>query len=109
MLGSLTGINYEKRYNAANHWRFEMTLAKAAKQILTERGQDLLWFGDPDLWHEIYSLGGKRQDMHPLNKWDAVLQAVRQSSLFECAGHIRAINASGTREILHPAFKITAC
>lgn len=43
---------------------------------------------------------------HPLNKIKAVLDAARRSDLFKHDGYIRACDASGTREILHPTFAL---
>lgn len=81
------------------------TLAEAAKHEMQARGEEVIWAGDPDLCISTYmSTGGKVE--HPLNKVKAVIGAVRRSSLFEQDGYIRACDSSGTREILHPCFKI---
>jgi len=81
------------------------TIAQSLKNLMLENGVDVVWSGDPDLCIDAYLQAGGKV-MHPLNKIRAVIAAARRSELFEQDGYIRACDCNGTREILHPAFKL---
>jgi hypothetical protein len=81
------------------------TLAECLKIELLERNEDIVWAGDPDLCLSAYQrFDGKVE--HPLNRIKAVIDAARRSKLFQSDACIRACDSSGTREILHPVFKL---
>lgn len=81
------------------------TLAEHLKLEMLKQGADIVWAGDPDLCISAYLRSGGKVE-HPLNKIKATLDAARRSDLFVSDGYIRACDSSGTREILHPTFKI---
>ncbi|AZQ13303.1 hypothetical protein STH12_04277 (plasmid) [Shewanella khirikhana] len=83
------------------------SIAQHLKDVMIETGADTAWAGDPDLLLTAYARSGGKV-VHPLNRIKAVVDAARRSSLFEADGYIRACDCSGTREILHPAFKIAS-
>lgn len=81
------------------------TLAECIKAEMVEAGETKIWAGKFGLCGEAYArFGGKVQ--HPLNRTKAVIDAARRSPLFDQIGYIRAIDTSGRREILHPAFAL---
>jgi hypothetical protein len=83
------------------------SLAECLKIELLQRKESSVWAGDPDLCISAYlRFGGKVK--HPLNRIKATLAAARRSDLFVRDGYIRACDSSGTREILHPVFKLKA-
>lgn len=83
----------------------KLTLAEHLRDEMLERKANSAWAGDPDLCISAYQRSVGRV-MHPLNKIKAVLDAARRSELFKHDGYIRACDASGMREILHPMFKL---
>lgn len=66
------------------------TLADVAVQVMTERGQYLIWYGDPDMSHEIAErfYGKDRKSRHPLNVTAGVIQSCAKSKLFKKSGYI---------------------
>lgn len=62
------------------------SIAQHLKDVMIETGAEIAWAGDPDL----------------------LLTAYARSGGIEADGYIRACDCSGTREILHPAFKIAS-
>ena len=82
-----------------------MSLAEALKSEMLEAKAVRAWCGDPDLCLAAYERTGGRVQ-HPLNRIKAVLDAARRSALFEQHGYIRACDATGRREVLHPVFKL---
>ena len=83
----------------------KLTVAEAAVEVLLENGKEEIWFGEPDIWHEIYGRASGSQQ-HPLDRWAAVRTALQRSDRFYRSCYIRAINATGTREILHPVYAL---
>lgn len=83
------------------------TLAEHLRDEMLASGATCAWAGDPDLCLSAYQRSGGCV-VHPLNKIKAVLDAARRSKLFKHDGYIRACDASGTREILHPMFALRA-
>lgn len=81
------------------------TLAEHLRDEMQQRQARCAWAGDPDLCISAYQRSAGRVQ-HPLNKIKAVLDAARRSELFKHDGYIRACDASGTREILHPMFTL---
>lgn len=81
------------------------TLAEHLRDEMLEREARCAWAGDPDLCISAYQRSAGRVQ-HPLNKIKAVLDAARRSDFFKHDGYIRACDASGTREILHPTFAL---
>ena len=81
------------------------TIVQAAIEVLSEKENTEVWFGEPDIWHEIYERAEGKQK-HPLDVWAAVRTALQKSELFYRSCYIRAINATGTREILHPVYAL---
>lgn len=79
------------------------TLAAHAADAMNEAGASRLWAGDPNLCHDAYSRAGGTR-VHPLNKIKSVIDAARKSDLFKPGGYIRACDATGRREVLHPVF-----
>jgi hypothetical protein len=83
------------------------TLAECLKLQMLKENETQVWAGDPDLCLSAYlRFGGKVK--HPLNRIKAVVDAARRSDLFVSDGYIRACDSSGTREIMHPVFKLKA-
>ena len=80
------------------------TLAESLKAEMLETGAKLAWAGHPDLMLSAYGRTNGRV-MHPMNRIKAVVNAARQSPLFEKL-RIRATDSAGRREILHPAFRL---
>lgn len=78
-------------------------LAQCLKAVMIERGAVRVWAGDPNLCHDVYERCGGRR-VHPLDKIKSVIDAARRSPEFVQVGYIRACDASGRREILHPVF-----
>lgn len=83
----------------------KLTLAEHLREEMLERKAECAWAGDPDLCISAYQRSAGRVQ-HPLNKIKAVLDAARRSELFKHDGYIRACDASGEREILHPMFAL---
>lgn len=82
------------------------TIAECAREAMIDRKATRLWAGDPNLCHDAYTrFGGDR--LHPLNRIKSVIDAARRSPLFKQQGYIRACDATGRREILHPCFVLT--
>ncbi|MFP1645611.1 hypothetical protein [Pontitalea aquivivens] len=80
-------------------------IAQCLKAVMLEQGAKRAWAGDPTLCHDAYERsGGSRR--HPLNKIKSVIDAARRSPDFVQVGYIRACDASGRREILHPVFAL---
>jgi hypothetical protein len=82
-----------------------LTIAQALKEEMLNREASIAWAGDADLLITAY-MKTKGKVQHPLNRVKAVIDAARKSPLFENDGYIRACDSSGTREVLHPCFKL---
>jgi len=80
-------------------------IAECLKLEMIKQNSDCVWAGDPDLCLMAYENSGGKV-VHPLNRIKAVIDAARRSELFESDGYIRACDSIGTREILHPCFKL---
>lgn len=80
-------------------------IAQSLKAVMLEQGAKRVWAGDPNLCHDAYERSGGSQ-VHPLNRIKSVIDAARRSPDFVQVGYIRACDASGRREILHPAFAL---
>lgn len=82
------------------------TIAEALRDEMIDRGSVHVWAGDPDLCLMAYERAGLGADnrRHPLNRIKSVIDAARRSDLFSQHGYIRAGDATGSREILHPSF-----
>ena len=78
-------------------------LADCLKAAMIDSGAKRAWAGDPNLCHEAYARSGGTR-VHPLNRIKSVIDAARRSPDFVQVGYIRACDASGRREILHPVF-----
>lgn len=85
----------------------KLTLAEHLRAEMLDRKADCAWAGDPDLCISAYQRSAGRVQ-HPLNKIKAVLDAARRSELFKHDGYIRACDANGMREILHPIFTLNS-
>lgn len=59
-----------------------------AIQVMEEMGCSLVWYGNPNLLHEIADRAGF-QGHHPLNRTAAVVRVIAQSPKFEHSGFIR--------------------
>ena len=80
-------------------------LADCIEAVLLENGETTIWAGKFGLCGEAYHrFGGKV--VHPLNRTRSVIAAARNSPKFQQIGYIRACDSKGTREILHPVFKL---
>lgn len=79
------------------------TLAQHLKDVMTEQKAKRAWAGDPNLCLDAYERSGGTR-IHPLNRIKSVLDAARRSPEFKQEGYIRACDATGRREILHPVF-----
>lgn len=69
------------------------TLSEVALQMLIESQSPFLWYGNPNILHEIYeewrrSHGRDYGDIHPTTCISVVLSAVSRSRLFKKAGAI---------------------
>lgn len=79
------------------------SIADCLKEVMVETGATKVWAGDPNLCHDAYErFAGKRT--HPLNRIKSVIDAARRSPMFHQNGYIRACDATGRREVLHPMF-----
>ena len=79
------------------------TIASCLRDLMIETGTKRAWAGDPNLCLTAYeNSGGNR--IHPLNRIKSVLDAARKSPDFVSGGYIRACDATGRREVLHPVF-----
>lgn len=81
------------------------TLADHAFDIMQEQGEPRIYARMLNLCHEIYERSGGSRS-HPQNKLKSVMDAVRRDSRFYQVGYLRAIDATGRREVLHPVFAI---
>jgi hypothetical protein len=82
-----------------------MTIAEALKAQMLAEDSVSAWAGDPNLLLTAYEMSGCRVE-HPRNRIAAVLTAARRSKLFKQDGYIRACDSTGTREVLHPVFRL---
>ena len=64
-----------------------MRVDEAAAQVVRERGARAVWYGNPDLLHDIADRAGIAHS-HPLNTISTVLSQVARSPLFARAGRI---------------------
>lgn len=64
------------------------TTPQIALEVMRERGCSVLWYGNPDLLHEIADRAGFKRS-HPLNRTAAVVRVVGQSDEFKASGFIR--------------------
>lgn len=93
-----------------------MTIAEALRELLLERaveeGRDpydyYIWQGDPNLLQSAYLRArGRSAHTHPLNDMDAVMSAMRRSTLFERVGSIPAHSRTGmAKEVRYAAYKL---
>lgn len=81
------------------------TIAGHLKDIMTEQNVTYAWQGNHALLTEAYARSGRTTAVHPLDRIKAVMNSVARSDLFEHSGYIRAVDASGSREIQHRCFK----
>lgn len=81
------------------------TIAECLRDEMVLTQAKRAWDGDPDLCLTAYEKSGGKV-VHPLNRIKAVLDAARNSPLFEQLGYIRACDATGCREIKHPVFTL---
>jgi hypothetical protein len=63
------------------------TLADVALVVMREHGRTCVWYGDPQLCHEIYSWWGG-QHTHPLNTIATVVSALARSKKWRRDGYI---------------------
>lgn len=103
--GSLPAHNIYLISQRVNRETFMPTIAKSLKEIMTERNKKRVWAGDPNLCLDAYERSGGTR-VHPLNRIKSVIDAARKSPDFESVGYIRAHDAKGSREILHPVFRV---
>lgn len=83
-----------------------LPLAECLRAQMLESKCQRAWAGDPDLMLAAYARSGGAV-VHPQNRIKAVVDAARRSSLFvRC--NIRAADAAGRREVLHPVFTLKA-
>lgn len=80
------------------------TIAECLRDEMLERGEAVIWSGDPDLCLAAYKRSSGTRS-HPLNRIKSVIDAVRRSPLFDQDGYIRSHDDIG-RQILIPAFKL---
>lgn len=81
------------------------TLADHAFDLMQEQGEVRIYARMLNLCHDIYDRSGGSRS-HPQNKLKSVIDAVRRDSRFYQVGYLRAIDATGRREVLHPVFAI---
>lgn len=79
-------------------------MAVVALDVIKKHTMDGVWFGEPDVWHEIRSSAGLPH-IHALDVWESVRMALSKSDLWYVDHHIVAVNASGDREVPHPFYK----
>ncbi|MEQ9223785.1 MAG: hypothetical protein RJQ08_11740 [Salinisphaeraceae bacterium] len=72
----------------SSRMRQGISTADIAIEVLREFDCSLVWYGHPNLLHEIADRAGFRRG-HPLNRTAAVVRVVGQSDRFEFAGVIR--------------------
>lgn len=77
-----------------------MTIAERLAAEMRRHGTKFAWAGNPDLLLNAY----QGEVLHPMDRIAAVIAACRRSKLFRQDGYIRACDATGRREILHPCF-----
>lgn len=88
-----------------------MTFEQAAIEVMRERGETYIWFGNLSLWEDVYQrrYGGgnavRTRNPHPMNRAQAVFDALRRSKKFKRTGYIRSI-AWSNRETLHPVYTV---
>ena len=78
---------------------------EAAIEIMAEDGVDIVWFGEPDVWHGIYERKNGHNNKHPMDQWAAVYSALKRSKLFKVGGYIKSPGFTTSREIAHPVFE----
>ena len=81
------------------------TLAQHLRDEMLARCETEVWAGDPDLCIQAYLRSGGIV-RHPLNKIRSIINAARQSHLYEKSGFIRSYDISGRRQVLHPVFRL---
>lgn len=81
------------------------TIAECARNEMLRTEREVIWAGEPDLCLAAYELSGGRV-IHPLDRIQAVINAVRKSPMFKQDGYIRACDSGGRREVLHPVFML---
>ena len=82
------------------------TYEQAAIEVMKEDGEDLIWFGDPNVWHGIFKRKNGHNNRHPINQWKAVYAALIKSKKFFISGYIDSPGFTTSREIAHPVFKL---
>lgn len=76
------------------------------RRIMIREGIKRMWRGhDADLIAEAYEAAGGTL-AHPLNRIDAVMNALARSKLFVCDECVRACDSNGRREILHNLYRL---
>ncbi len=82
------------------------TYEQAAIEVLEKEKTDSIWLGNPNVWHEIYFVKNGHNNVHPINQWAAVDQALRMSVCFIMTGYIRSPGFTGEKEVKHPVYKL---
>lgn len=63
-------------------------LADIALEVCREQGRLYVWYGNPQLCHDIYDRSGRTQGAHPLNVIASVVSACAKSSKWRSVGYI---------------------
>lgn len=80
-----------------------ITIAESVKEEMIKRGEDTVWKGDHSLLLDAYHSVAGRKVRHPLNVADAVINAVRRSTLFRHDGYIRS-HSDNNRQVRFACF-----
>lgn len=87
-------------------------IADALLQIMERDGERRVHIGAFGLMDEAYALaygdghGVRTRPSHPMNRHQAVMDAVRRSPKFKRIGSLRHCYGSGGQERLHPFYEI---
>lgn len=65
-----------------------MRIDDAALEILREQKEKRVWYGDPQLCHDIYTRSGLKKAYHPINVISAVVAALGRSPKWRRVGYI---------------------
>lgn len=65
-----------------------MRIDLSAKEVCIEKGERFVWYGNPQLCHDIYTRSGRTKAIHPLNVISSVLIALSKSKLWVRTGYI---------------------
>lgn len=63
-------------------------IADVAVEVAREQGRVFVWYGNPQLCHDIYDRSGRTNAKHPLNIIAAVVGACAKSSKWQRCGYI---------------------